>query len=293
MRVVILGCGYLGFNINKVFKEKYDCEIWGLKNYYSDKTDNFKEIDVFDVNALSRENLDDCILIDCISLISNTEEDESKIDLVRSKYNKLFNVLINKNIKRFIMLSSGGTIYGESFKPISETHLLNPLSVYARSKFILEEMLKESELNYLILRPTNPYGGEFEPGKLQGVIGILIKCALQHKLFYLWADEHSVRDYIYIDDFVNAIERLIINDINNDVVNISSAIGYSLKEVIDIIENLTGEKIEIERCNINVPIIQSIVLANDKLKYLTGFNVVTGLKEGIALEVERIKEEIK
>lgn len=293
MKIKILGCGYLGFNVNQVFKDKYDCEIWGLKNYYSDKAENFKEIDVFDINTLDRENLKDCIIFDCISLISNTETDDNKLTFIKGKYSLLFRSLKKKGIKRFIMLSSGGTIYGDSYEAISEYHQLNPQSVYAKSKFMLEEMLKESGLNYLILRPTNPYGGILEPDKQQGVISILIKKALKDESFNLWTDEGSIRDYIYISDFVNAVDELIKHNINNEVVNISSGYGASLKEVIDIVEKYTNKKVRINNCDIDVPIIKSIVLSNQKLKDLTDFVIKVNLREGISLEVNRIMEELK
>ena len=144
MKIVILGCGYLGFNVNHILKNKYECEVWGLQSYYSSMIDNFKEIDVFNVEKLKDVDLTDRIIIDCVSLVSNTEKDENILGIVKEKYQSLFDVLKEKNIKRYIMLSSGGTIYGDSYKPISETHKLNPKSVYARSKYILEEMIKES-----------------------------------------------------------------------------------------------------------------------------------------------------
>ena len=190
-----------------------------------------------------------------------------------------------------MLLSSGGTIYGDSIKPISETHELNPDSVYAKSKFLLEQLIKKSTLNYLILRPTNPYGGIFEPGKTQGVIGILIKKALLNETFNMWIEETSVRDYIYITDFISAIDHLIKHDVNNDVYNVSSGEGKSLKEVIDAIENTTGKKIEIEKTFLDIPIVHSIVLSNDKLKEKTGFTLKVDFNEGILKEVNRIKEE--
>ncbi len=293
MRIKILGCGYLGFNINEVLKTSFDCEILGLKNYYSDKTNNFRELDLFNKENLLNEDFDDCIIIDCISLVSNTENNLDKLNFVKEKYEILFNVLKNKNIKRFIMLSSGGTIYGDCYEPINESHPLNPQSVYAKSKYMLENMLKSTGIDYLILRPTNPYGGIFEPNKTQGVIDILVKSALENKKFYLWADESSVRDYIYIDDFTNAIKKLIDFDINNEIINISSKSGTSIKEVIKYVEHYSGKKIEIEKSNINVPIIKSIVLSNDKLKKLTDFNINFDIKKGIELEVLKLKEDLK
>lgn len=292
MKIVILGCGYLGFNVNHILKNKYECEVWGLQSYYSSMIDNFKEIDVFNVEKLKDVDLTDRIIIDCVSLVSNTEKDENILGIVKEKYQSLFDVLKEKNIKRYIMLSSGGTIYGDSYKPISETHKLNPKSVYARSKYILEEMIKESGLNYLILRPTNPYGGIFEPGKTQGVISILIRKSLLEETFNLWIEEESVRDYIYITDFVNAINELIKHEVNNDVFNISSGEGKSLKEVIKTVEKITNKKIDILNTNIDIPKIHSIVLSNKKLIEKTDYKPKISFNQGVKKEVERIRKEL-
>jgi UDP-glucose 4-epimerase len=292
MKIVILGCGYLGFNVNHILKNKYECEVWGLQSYYSSMIDNFKEIDVFNVEKLKDVDLTDRIIIDCVSLVSNTEKDENILGIVKEKYQSLFDVLKEKNIKRYIMLSSGGTIYGDSYKPISETHKLNPKSVYARSKYILEEMIKESGLNYLILRPTNPYGGIFEPGKTQGVISILIRKSLLEETFNLWIEDESVRDYIYITDFVNAIYELIKHDVNNDVFNISSSEGKSLKEVIETVEKNTYKKINIVSTSIDIPKIHSIVLSNKKLIEMTDYKPKISFNHGVKKEVERIRKEL-
>lgn len=292
MKIIILGCGYLGFNINHILKNKYECEVWGLQSYYSSKIDNFREIDVFNIDNLKEIDLNDSIIIDCISLVSNTEENEKILDVVKIKYELLFKALKEKNIKRYIMLSSGGTIYGDSYEPISETHTLHPDSVYAKSKFILEEMIKKSNLNYLILRPTNPYGGIFEPGKTQGVIGILIRKALLDETFNIWIEEESVRDYIYITDFISAIDELIIHDINNDVFNISSGDGKSLKEVISTIEDITKKDINIIKISIDIPMIHSIVLSNNKLKKMTNYIPQVSFYEGVMMEVERVRKEL-
>ena len=292
MKIVILGCGYLGFNVNHILKNKYECEVWGLQSYYSSMIDNFKEIDVFNVEKLKDVDLTDRIIIDCVSLVSNTEKDENILGIVKEKYQSLFDVLKEKNIKRYIMLSSGGTIYGDSYKPISETHKLNPKSVYARSKYILELMIKESGLNYLILRPTNPYGGIFEPGKTQGVISILIRKSLLEETFNLWIEDESVRDYIYITDFVNAIYELIKHDVNNDVFNISSSEGKSLKEVIETVEKNTYKKINIVSTSIDIPKIHSIVLSNKKLIEMTDYKPKISFNHGVKKEVERIRKEL-
>lgn len=292
MKLIILGAGYLGYNVNHFLKDKYEIEVWGLKSCYSSKIDNFKEIDVFDIEILKDIDLKDCIILDCISLVSNTEEDDKILDVVERKYNSLFKALKKKEIKRYIILSSGGTIYGDSYEPISEDHKLNPVSVYARSKYILEEMIQASGLNFLILRPTNPYGGMFEPGKLQGVISILIRKALLNEIFNIWIEDESIRDYIYISDFVSAIDELISNDINNEIFNISSGSGVSLKEVIKSVEKHTKKKINISKTTINVPIIHSIVLSNEKLKKYTNYQTKITFDRGIYKEVERIKKEL-
>lgn len=294
MKVAFFGCGYLGYNLSSKLRDDFDIVIYGLKSPYTDKASWFKEMDCFNEELLKQENLKDAVIVDTVSIIgvnSKSDNEEVTLNNLKMRYQNLFRVLKEQGIKRYVFFSSGGTIYGDSEVAIDESHSLNPKNLYARSKELLEGVLKESGLDYLIVRPTNPYGGYQVNDNGQGVIPILINKALKKEVFEMWVDPNSTRDYIYIDDFSEALKLLIKKDINNEIVNISSGEGISLGRVIETIERELGIPVLIERKESQVALVKNIVLSNAKLKSLTGYEACVGFDEGIGREVRRIKEE--
>lgn len=296
MKVVFLGGGYLGYNLSVLLKEKYDVELWGIDSPYTSLSDSFHKVNAFDSEAMKQMALEDAIIVDTVSLVSNdakSEDEDTILENVKEKYQTLFSVLKEGKVKRFVFFSSGGTVYGKSNAKAKEDDALLPMSLYAKSKVMLENLLKESGLDYLILRLSNPYGGYQLAGKRQGVVPILVRSSLLEEPFHLWTKEDSIRDYFYIDDLANAIHLLIQNDIHHEIVNVGSGKGTSLKEVIDIVESETNKKIQIVHENSDVLIVDSIILDIHKLETLTGYTAKVSLKEGIQQEIQRIKEEIQ
>lgn len=296
MKILFLGCGYLGYNLSEALKEDFETEVWGLESPYSSFSSIFKEINVFDLNLLSNQELKDVIIIDTVSLVANTaksDNEEEFLDKLIKRYEALFELLKAKEIHSYYFVSSGGTVYGASDIPIKENHELLPKTLYAKSKVLLEECLIKSGLNYVIMRLSNPYGGYQVTDKKQGVIPVLIEKVLKNDQFELWGETNTVRDYIYIDDLSVMLEKLIQKDVKNEIINIGSNVGHSLQEVFNWVEKITGKKINLKKVEIDVPIIKSIILDTSKLQNLIEINCNISLQEGIEKEVQRIQEELK
>ena len=294
MRLIFLGCGYLGYNLNIRLKEKYDAEMWGIDSPYVHLLDRFTEVDAFDPDALSKLDFRDAVLVDTVALVANnakTNDDEEALQEIERKYRALLNVLKEGGLKRFIYFSSGGTIYGDSEKAIAEDAPINPISLYARSKARVEKVIRESGVDYLILRLSNPFGGYQLTNKGQGVIPILINKALHDEVFEMWISGDSVRDYFYIDDLAKVIDGLIEKDISRETINVGSGVGTSLQEVIRGVEEAVGKTIRIERKSSDVHMVQSIILDTGKLFRLIGYVPDTSIEYGIREEVKRIMEE--
>lgn len=293
MKLIFLGCGYLGYNLSEQLSKYYDVQVIGLDSPYTKLSNKFTYLDAF--NDEFPNNFEDAIIIDTITIVSNnskSENEEEKLLQLNKLYQNLFNKLKVKKIKKYYFLSSGGTIYGDSSIPILEKAQLNPKTLYAKSKVMLEELLAKSDLNYVIFRLSNPYGGYQVTDKKQGVIPIYIERTLKNEEFELWGTPHTIRDYIYIDDFAKAIHLCIEKDISNEILNIGSGIGSSLQDIFNEVEKDTQLKTKVKTIPSDVPIVESIVLDITKLKQLTGFEPKVILSEGIRKEIQRIQEEL-
>ena len=294
MRVIILGCGYLGYNLYELLKQRFETELWGIESPYSPLVPEMINVNAFDPGAMAEQNLKDAVVIDAIGLIANNasaENEEEALNRLYIPYSRLITSLKFGGVSRFVFFSSGGTIYGNTDLPISEDHPIAPMSLYARSKAGIEDLIRKSDLPYLILRLSNPYGGYQIAEKKQGVIPILIRRALRNEPFEMYVSGDSVRDYFYISDLGQAVTGLLECGAVNDTVNVGSGQGTSLNEIIRLVQEATGETVSIIQKASEMPVVQSIVLNIDKLKRLTGYEPAVSLREGIAEETLRIKKE--
>ena len=294
MRVIILGCGYLGYNLYELLKQRFETELWGIESPYSPLVPEMINVNAFDPGAMAEQNLKDAVVIDAIGLIANNasaENEEEALNRLYIPYSRLITSLKLGGVSRFVFFSSGGTIYGNTDLPISEDHPIAPMSLYARSKAGIEDLIRKSDLPYLILRLSNPYGGYQIAEKKQGVIPILIRRALRNEPFEMYVSGDSVRDYFYISDLGQAVTGLLECGAVNDTVNVGSGQGTSLHEIIRLVQEATGETVSIIQKASEMPVVQSIVLNIEKLKRLTGYEPAVSLREGIAEETLRIKKE--
>ncbi len=171
--------------------------------------------------------------------------------------------MIDHGVKNFIF-SSTAAVYGEPLdNPIFETHQCVPVNPYGRSKLMVEAVLKDfSEaygLNYISLRyfnaagadPDGEIGEDHDPET--HIIPLVLKTALgQRKQVNVFGDDYPtrdgtcVRDYIHIYDLASAhllaLEGLL-NGLSGGKYNLGNGVGYTVKEIIDVSQNVTGEMI--------------------------------------------------
>jgi len=141
---------------------------------------------------------------------------------------KLIELLKENPVKGLIYFSSGGTIYGEPKlqKPIPEDAVRRPNSFYALTKLIIEDAImmagRLAWFNYLIVRPSNPFGPFQEELNRHGAVGRIFQALIDEEKFVIYGKGKTVRDYIYIDDLIRALILLIEKADWNQVFNIGT-----------------------------------------------------------------------
>lgn len=189
---------------------------------------------------------------------------------------------------KFVYFSSGGTIYGNNSSEHKETDNREPISYYGLSKCLAEDMIRfearHLQLNYLILRPSNPYGpGQNIYGR-QGLIAVSIGKVLRGDTLQVWGDGNSVRDYIYIDDLAQMIYLLIKNQVSGKTVNIGSGKGYSVNTIIQLLDRYLDEPVKVEHVPSRGVDVDSIVLDCTLLHQLIDYqpiDIETGIQNFI------------
>jgi UDP-glucose 4-epimerase len=195
-----------------------------------------------------------------------------------------------------IFVSSGGTLYGNpESTPVNETHPLNPLSFHGAGKVALETFLRTfstlPEKNTTIVRPSNVYGPGQPLRSGFGVIRTMLEHVLRGTVMEIWGDGMSVRDFLYIDDMLSALIRLIDFPYDNNTYNVGSGIGYSLNQLKEIIETVSGKKLSAVYRPSRKSDVKTIVLDSSLLSKKTKWHPTVSLEQGIELTWKWLKNQ--
>lgn len=162
---------------------------------------------------------------------------------------KLIEISGLNRANKFVFASSGGGVYGDKKKmPISEFHHLQPSSPHAIGKSTIEFFLKYysnlSNTPYVIYRISNPYGPGQTPKVGFGLIPTLFANVLSNTAPNLYDHGNAVRDFIYIDDLIDAIVASFDKKNRHAVYNVGSGIGTKIIDVWAEIKKITKTNLE-------------------------------------------------
>ena len=201
---------------------------------------------------------------------------------------------VKTGVSKVIFISSGGTIYGDKAPiPIRETYETNPINTYGIQKLTIEKILylyhRMYKLDYRIVRLANPYGPYQRPNGKLGVITTFIYHALNDGKLAVYGDGTVIRDYIYIDDAIMGICKIVDYDGEYKVFNLGNGKGTSINEIIDVIRKVVEESVVVTYLpgrSVDVPV--NIL---DITRYLNvcGYTSFVEIEEGIRKTMEFLK----
>lgn len=155
----------------------------------------------------------------------------------------LVHAVLEEAPKARFVLASSAEVYGwqPKGKPIPENASSNPASPYAVTKVAADQYvcmaMKVYNLNATVLRPINTYGRKGESGFF---VEYVVKCMLRGQSCYVGASE-SVRDYMFIDDHVNAYVAVINSEkAVKQVYNVSPGNPVTNRRVAELVSEITG-----------------------------------------------------
>lgn len=185
---------------------------------------------------------------------------------------------------RLLFLSSGGTVYGNpAVLPVPESAPLRPLSYHGAGKAAAELFLwARVPEKTLILRPSNIYGPGQPLRSGFGVIRNLLRCAAEGTPFQLWGDGMQTRDYLYVDDFTEAVFRLAAQRDLAGVFNVGSGCATPLDALIELAGRAAGRRIRVERLPARDSDVRHIVLDIGRLRQEAGWQSGVSLEKGLA-----------
>lgn len=201
-----------------------------------------------------------------------------------------------RNNSRRIVYASSMSVYGSvPDEPISENHEPRPLSCYGVGKLAAEGYLRiyQNQLPFVALRMFNVYGpGQDLSNLRQGMVSIYLAQALSNGHIEVKGSTERFRDFIYIDDVVEAWWRsATYPDISNAVINIGTGRRTTVQELLERI------CAEIPGCNFFVkgstPGDQSGIYPDiSKLRKMLGMGKFNSLEDGLPAFISWAKGKI-
>ncbi len=187
-----------------------------------------------------------------------------------------------------IVLASSGTIYGDQKRqPVDETVLPDLRTPYAVSKLAAEHYIFTLGRHYGIeavaLRIFNAYGpGQALPPAYPPLIPQVISRVLQGGSVVVFGDGRQTRDYVSIDDVVDALIAAGVNSgLDGEVINIGSGVETSVNDLIALVEQVTGRKAHVLYNDEQSGGVRRMVADVEKAERLLDFRPKTPLAEGL------------
>tara|TARA_B100000212_G_scaffold90759_1_gene66640 strand:+ start:27279 stop:28220 length:942 start_codon:yes stop_codon:yes gene_type:complete len=251
--LVIGGTGYLGSNlVQSLVAKGYNVSVLfrGLSEKSKFKNVNYVKGDINNTKDIEKATKEANYVYYFASSTNPKSSENNLLFDISSNLNPIIlmlNSCVKNNVKKFIFCSSGGTVYGNHKQmPIKEEFTCQPISSYGIVKHNMEMYIKyfnrKHNLNYEILRLSNPYGCNHLQNPIKGIIPTYINRILEDRDLKVYGDGTVVRDYIYIDDFIQLCIKLLTLDKKNNTLNVGTGIGTSINELIKKIELVCNKK---------------------------------------------------
>lgn len=204
----------------------------------------------------------------------------------------LLNVMIENNVKKIVFSSTCATYGNPEYVPIDEKHPQKPINPYGATKLMIERILQDYDraygLRYVALRYFNASGADPEANIGEShspephLIPLVLQTALGKrdciKVFgddYDTPDGSCIRDYIHVNDLASAhrlaVKKLLDGE-ESDIYNLGIGKGYSVKEIIEKSEEITGKAINKEISERREGDPPSLVADNKKATEKLGWN---------------------
>jgi UDP-glucose 4-epimerase len=203
---------------------------------------------------------------------------------------ELFSLLLEEcreaEVRDIILFSTGGAVYGEAEGiPMPENHPQNPCSLYGVAKLTMEKCLAvfatQTSCRHLIVRPSNPYGPGQNFNGPQGLIAVAMARIARGQEVTIRGNGRAVKDYLFIDDFAEAFQKLVADPEAQGAFNIGSGQATDVRQVIAHIEAILGKKAVLRFEPDQPGDVSRNVLDIAKICNLTGWSPRTQLPQGI------------
>jgi UDP-glucose 4-epimerase len=277
MKVLVAGgAGYIGSNmVRKLIEEKHSPVVFddlstghrrfvpaGVPLVQADLKD-FASVR----RAFSEHKVDAVMHFAAASLVGESVSNPLKYyDNNVAAAVQLVKAMADAGVDKLIFSSTAATFGEPERLPIEEDDRQQPTNPYGWSKLMIERMLRDvsraTDFRFVALRYFNAAGahpsgeiGEMhdpETHLIPNILKVLTGEKKELEIFggdYDTPDGTCLRDYVHIEDLADAhlaALKALVEGMKSDVFNLGSGEGYSVKEIVQMVEKVTGRKVNVK-----------------------------------------------
>lgn len=244
--VLITGInGFTGKHLEGYLVEK-GFKVYGLTFAKSEK-ENHLECDILNLDKLkesiSKVNPDYVIHLAAISFVASLDIKKMYETNIVGTINVLEALVLLGISPKKIIVASSAAVYGNIGEVLSEEMCPKPVNHYGNSKLAMEHMLANyfNKLEIIITRPFNYTGvGQEE----HFVVPKIVKHYKEKEGTLALGNLNTFREYNDVSFLVQCYAKLLATDFKSGVVNIASGVTYSIKNILEIMKDISSYNIE-------------------------------------------------
>jgi UDP-glucose 4-epimerase len=208
---------------------------------------------------------------------------------------QLLKIMVEEQVSRIVFISSGGTVYGRpQYLPMDERHPTEPQVSYGITKLAIEKYISMFHslhgLKPVILRVANPFGERQRVETAQGAVAVFLDRAMRGQTIEVWGDGSVERDYIHVSDVAEAFACALMYEGQESVFNVATGKGTSLREILRIVQLVTGVAVKVEYKPGRPFDVPTSILDISRAELQLGWRPAIELHEGIARTARWIKD---
>ncbi|KAA0104235.1 NAD-dependent epimerase/dehydratase family protein [Mycolicibacterium sp. P1-5] len=194
-------------------------------------------------------------------------------------------------VRKVVHTSSGGSIYGAPTNfPVNESTPVDPASPYAASKVAGEIYLNTFRHLYGVdcsfIAPSNVYGPRQDPHGEAGVVAIFANAMLSGRPTKVYGDGSNTRDYVFVDDVVDAFVRASGAGGCGQRFNVGTGVETSDRQLHSVVAKVVGVADDPEFAPARLGDLKRSCLDVRKAEMVLGWRPQVRLEEGIARTVD-------
>lgn len=302
--LVLGGSGFLGSHLLDVLSS-HGWDAWVLDRRsppvgQSSQTRHWIEADFVNVKDWKTKLCATDVVFHCLATTLPSTSNANPVFDIQSNLVATIRLLqgaVRAGVQKIVFFSSGGTVYGIPQQlPIPETHPTNPICSHGIVKLMIEKYIQLFHylygLEYLIVRLSNPYGERQNPRGAQGIIAVALGRLARGEPIHIWGDGSVVRDFVYVEDAIQGVFAALDHPGSHCLFNVGSGKGMSLKELMSLLERVTGLHDHIKYLPPRPEDVPINVLDINRLYQTTGWKPTTSLEDGLARTWEWMQKEV-